>query len=247
MGIPQGGEVASKRAPAPTTGASGERPEAVSGRTSVPMIMQEKGASVGHKGRVFVPPPPVLLVFPPSKFLLRQPWLLLRRGARAHNDWGRVLGRRRGLDIIKVHHISLVFLVGKRQLVEHRFGVGYGGLGWLRDRARDGLGTGRAEEARLRGAVAEGFPGTGRRRRRIVDVARIAVIGGIVFVAADGAVCHRVIVQVGQNLGATVLLRLVLDAAATDDLPASCARCGHCVSERARLGDESAGRQRGCS
>lgn len=247
--IRNGSEVASKPpSPAATGTAPGKWPEAIRGRTSVTMIMQKEGASVGHKGRIFVPLPSVLLVLAPFYFLLGQPRLLLRSRARAHNNRGRVLSGRRWRDVVKVDFVCRVFSVGKGQLAEHRLGFGYSVRGEFRGRTLDGLDARLAAEPGLCGAVAQGLASIWRCWRRIVDVARIAIVGGVVFVATDRTIGHRVIVEIGQSLEATIVLGLVLNAAAVaDDFPPSCARGGggHCVCGRVRLGDESAGRWTG--
>jgi hypothetical protein len=127
-------------------------------------------------------------------------------------------------------------LVGKRQLAEHGLGIGYHGLDWLRDRTLEGLRARPAAKPGLRVSVAEGLPGVGRRGRRIVDVAGIAVIGRIVLVAPDGAIRDGIIVEVGQ-LGSTLIFGLILDTAAlADDLPASYACCSHCCVEAGPAG-----------
>jgi hypothetical protein len=132
-------------------------------------------------------------------------------------------------DVVKVYLVPSFSLVGKRQLAEHGLGIGYHGLDWLRGWTFEGLRTRPAPKPRLCVAVAHGLSGVGRRGRRIVDVARITVVGGVVLVASNGAIRHGVIVEVGQ-LRSDLVFSLILNTAAlADDLPASYACCSHCV------------------
>ncbi len=93
--------------------------------------------------------------------------------------------------------------------------------------------------ARLRGSISRGLPRIGCGGRGLVDIAGIAIAGGVVIVAADGPLGERVILEI-VDLGGRFLLAIVFNPSTMGNgLSATRTRGGHRV-----VGSHAAERKR---
>jgi hypothetical protein len=220
-----GPEAASTSAPGSTTDPC-ERPETVCSGAGVSVIMHEESTSVGHEGGIFVPLPSVLLMLTPATLGRR---LGRGRGARAHNDRAGELGgglRRLfpclgALNIVEVHFLDRSRLIRNGQPVQHDVGI-------RRDRLVGYQAVGFPLHIVLSVYLARHLFDIGRRRRSVVDIARIAVIGRVVVIATDRTLGQGIVVEL-EGVGACLIL--IFDSTTmTDEFPAETSGTftGHC-------------------
>lgn len=188
------------------------------------VVMHEKSSPVRHESRILVSLLPIFVMLPtlPSRGPLRG----VRHGRRAHDNRVVALGRCWcsfllfcGRNSTRETHAIELCLNFRNPLGDLAVGLGRSGVGLPMAIV---LGCSTATGSSLEG---------GRRGRRLVDIARVTIIGVVVVFRNDRALCARVVVEMVECLGTSLVIAVIIDAAPMAKGPPADAFGGACHVE----------------